>query len=658
MTMRIKGLTVSYTDGDHSLLALDGVDLTLSPGRITALVGESGSGKTTLGKALIGLLPENARIRGRVCLDGSDILELSEKERNRYRWQRISMVFQDGQAGLNPVMRISDQIAEPLIRRLGYGREEARPAVQRRLEEVGLDAGLAKRYPHELSGGQAQRVLLAMALVLDPEYLILDEPTAALDATTKNFVFSLLRDLKAGGRSLLLITHDLELVSGVSDDVAVLYLGQIMEAMPAGELLTEPMHPYSSALVRSFPGMDTVRDLGGIRGDAFYRFTHVHSHRDGSVHEHTHVKAPGTVHEGGHAPLEGCLFEPRCTQAIPECRTGDVGFTAAGSHSVRCLRGGIVAMLVMEGVCKSYGSVQALESTDLTLKAGEVFCIVGETGSGKTTLAMVAAAALGPDRGSRLFEGRDMDLWRRQDYRSLARRIGIIYQNPGEAVSHRFSVFDIVAEPLRIQKASFGPEEIRNRVVSALNEVRLSSAPEFLKRYPHELNMGAIQRLCIARALIHDPVMLIADEPTSSLDPSVQAKVLKLLLGLQIEKGLTMLFVTHDLGIARKVADRIAVMLAGRVVESGPAKRIVNHPSHPYTEMLVESAKGTAAPSLRIEVGGNQDEGICPFLHRCRFATERCRRRYPEVAALDGGHHLVWCWNPRRSSSIMDWTQG
>jgi peptide/nickel transport system ATP-binding protein len=586
------------------------------------------------------------------------MLTLSEKEKNRYRWQRIAMVFQDGQAGLNPVMRVSDQVAEPLIQRLGYGRDAAAVAVRKRLEEVGLDAGLANRYPHELSGGQAQRVLLAMALVLDPEYLILDEPTAALDATTKNVVSGLIRDLKGAGRSLLLITHDLELVAGVADEVAVLYLGQIMEMMPAGDLMTEPTHPYSSALVRSFPGMDAVRELGGIRGDAFYRFTHVHSHKDGSVHAHTHVNAAGTVHEGGHAPPEGCLFEPRCTQAIPECRVGEIGLTAAGSHWVRCLRGGIVALLRMKGVSKSYGTVQALEPTDVTLKAGEVFCVVGETGSGKTTLAMIAAAALTPDSGTRVFEERDMDLWRKRDYRGLARRIGIIYQNPEDAVSHRFSVFDILAEPLRIQRASLNPTEMHDRVVSALNDVRLSNAPEFLKRYPHELNMGAIQRLCIARALIHEPVMLIADEPTSSLDPSVQAKVLKLLLGLQIEKGLTMLFVTHDLGIARKVADRIAVMLAGRIVESGPAARIVHHPSHPYTEMLVESAKGTLQPSLYTEAERNREEGLCPFIDRCPYATERCRTRFPDPVASDGGHHLVWCWNPRHGRRGVNGMQG
>ncbi|HDR14192.1 MAG TPA: ABC transporter ATP-binding protein, partial [Desulfobacteraceae bacterium] len=576
MTINMKGLTVAYTDGDHSLLALDSVDLTLSPGRVTALVGESGSGKTTLGKVLMGLLPENARVRGSVRLDETDILGLSETEKNMYRWQRVAMVFQDGQAGLNPVVRVLEQVAEPLVRRLGLGREAADVAARKRLEDVGLDSNLGARYPHELSGGQAQRVLLAMALVLDPKYLILDEPTAALDAMAKNFVSVLIRDLKMRGRSILLITHDLDLVSVVADDVALLYLGQIMEKMPASDLLTEPKHPYASALVRSFPGMEGVRELGGIRGDAFYRFIHVHSHRDGLVHEHSHVRAPGTVHEGGHAPPEGCLFEPRCTQAISECRFGEIKFTPAGSHSVRCLRGGIVEMLRMEGVSKTYGKVDALKPTDLKVKAGEVLCVVGETGSGKSTLAMIAAAAMEPDRGKRIFENRDMDLWIKQDYRSLARRIGIIYQNPGDAVSHRFSVFDIVAEPLRIQKTSTGAAKIRERVSSALKDVRLSNEPEFLKRYPHELNMGAIQRLCIARALVHDPVMLIADEPTSSLDPSVQAKVLKLLLGLQIEKGLTMLFVTHDVGIARKVADRISVMLSGRIVETGPASRIMN----------------------------------------------------------------------------------
>ena len=646
--MQIRELTVSYTDGDHSLLALDRVDLRITPGRVTALVGESGSGKTTLGKALMGLLPGNARVRGSIRLDDTEIVASAEAAMNLLRWSRIAMVFQDGKAALNPVVRVSDQVAEPLIQRCGAGREAARLAAEKRLSDVGLDAGagFGSRYPHELSGGQAQRVLLAMALILDPEYLILDEPTAALDAVTKNFISGMIRELKHLGKGILLISHDLDLVSGAADDVSVLYLGQVMERMPAADLLTDPRHPYGSALVRSYPGMDAGRDLGGIRGDAFYRFVHVHSHRDGSVHEHSHVRAPGTVHEGGHAPPEGCLFEPRCTQAVDECRSGEIGFVGTGTRFVRCLRGGIVDALRMEGVCKRYGRVTALAPTDLSVKAGEVFCLVGETGSGKTTLAMIAAAAVTPDHGRRVFQGRDMDLWIRRDYRGLARRIGIVYQNPADAVSHRFSVFDIAAEPLRIQNAALGAAEVRDRVFRALSEVHLSNAPEFLKRYPHELNMGAIQRLCIARALIHDPVLLIADEPTSSLDPSVQAKVLKMLLALQTERGLTMLFITHDIGIARKIADRIGVMLSGRIVESGPAARIVNRPAHPYTDMLVGSAKGLGAPAFRSDSAGGRSAGGCPFEPRCAFSNDRCRRVVPEPAAVEGGGHLVRCWNP------------
>jgi peptide/nickel transport system ATP-binding protein len=243
-------------------------------------------------------------------------------------------------------------------------------------------------------------------------------------------------------------------------------------------------------------------------------------------------------------------------------------------------------------VAKSYGPVPALHPTDLTLMAGEVFCLVGETGSGKTTLAMIAAGAVTPDRGIRIFQGRDMDAWMKKEPASLAPCIGIIYQNPAESVSHRLTVFEIVAEPLRIHKTVTDEAELKDRVCGALSDVRLSIAPEFLKRYPHELNMGAIQRVCLARALVHEPDLLIADEPTSALDPSVQAKVLKMLLNLQIEKGLTLLFVTHNIGLARKVADRIGVMSGGRIIETGPAARIVNHPAHEYTRALIHSARG------------------------------------------------------------------
>lgn len=229
----------------------------------------------------------------------------------------------------------------------------------------------------------------------------------------------------------------------------------------------------------------------------------------------------------------------------------------------------------------------ALERVDLDLHPGRIVALVGESGSGKTTLALMAAGMLDPDQGERIFRGRTMESWLRQDRRYLARHIGVVQQHPAQAVSHRFTVFDIVAEPLRIQEPRLRHEDLRERVIGALRDVNLAREPEFLQRYPHELNLGALQRVCIARALITDPSLLIADEPTSALDPGVQAKVLKRLLELQIEKGLTLLMVTHDLGLARKVADRIGVMQAGRIIESGPAIQVLNYPVHPYTRALL-----------------------------------------------------------------------
>jgi len=316
----------------------------------------------------------------------------------------------------------------------------------------------------------------------------------------------------------------------------------------------------------------------------------------------------------------------------------------AGSHRVRCLRGGIASRLELEEVSKRFGQVRALCPTDLNLRAGEVFCLVGETGSGKTTLAMIAAGVLDPDQGNRIFDGRDMDEWRNKDYRSMARMIGVIYQNPAEAVSHRLSVFDIVAEPLRIQGLGSAKEELGARVKRAMADVHLSTEPAFLRRYPHELNMGAIQRICIARALVVEPSLLVADEPTSSLDPSIQAKVLKLLLDLQIERGLTMLFVTHDMGLARKIGDRIGVMVAGTMVELGPSIHVFGTPLHPYTRLLIRSAGGDGKGLAHVSAA--PPEGGCPFAARCSSAERRCFSELPPYASPDGGYHLVRCFRP------------
>ncbi len=644
MKLSIQDLSVIYNADQHQLLALDGVSLELTAGRITALVGESGSGKTTLGKTLMGLLPADAYVQGSIQMNQTELLGLSEAEYNEFRWSRLAMLFQNGAENLNPVHRILDQVAEPLIQKQGLAKGSAGQAAERALQELELDPALGQRFAHELSGGELQRCLLAMTFILDPEAVVLDEPTAALDAMTKALMGRVMLKAKEQGKALLVITHDLDLASSIADQVLILYLGQVMEVLPARDMFLAPYHPYTLALGRSYPSLETHRELGGIRGDAFYRVLHRHREKNGAVRAHAHVISPEASHEEGHLSPQGCLFRERCTQAVDDCAAIQVPLLDVCDHQVRCLRQGIVTALELQGVCKRFGNIQALGHTDISLRAGETYCLVGESGSGKSTLALIAAGTLQPDQGLCFFQGQDMDQWIKKDYLSLAQRIGMIHQNPAQAVSHRFSVLDIVAEPLRIQKHYLHQENIKRRVLKALQDVHLSSEPEFIQRYPHELNMGALQRVCIARALVTDPAFLVADEPTSSLDPSVQAKVLKLILDLQIEKGLTMLFVTHDLGLARKIGDRTGVLLAGSLVESGPTGRIFERPAHPYTKCLIDGARG------RIELGyeflGSKQAQGCSFAGRCSLVQDICLDQAPGLTRAGHGGHFVCCHFP------------
>lgn len=634
MCIDIKQISVIFKNGSHSIQALEEVRLTIAPGKCLALVGESGSGKTTLGKACMGLLPSNAAKEGEISINGRRIDNLKESALNEIRWKKIAMVFQNGAVNLNPVHRIIDQVAEPLIQHRFSGRVEANLKAKKALEQMGVSGKHLYRYPHQLSGGQTQRVLLAMAMILDPEIIILDEPTSSLDALSKVFISCVIDQFKLNGKAVLLITHDLEMAASLADTVSVLYLGQILETLPANDLLFKPLHPYTLALGRSYPTMTTARDLGGIKGDVFYRLVHQHGHCDQDKYKHTHIQIPDSSHKDGHAPPAGCLFQSRCTQAIDRCKNEKVFLEEIGNHTVRCLRNGIADILNLKGVSKSYGDVLALQPTDLTLKCGEIFCLVGETGSGKTTLAMIAAGMLKQNSGEKTFEERDMDQWARQKYRSLARRIGVIYQNPAESISHRFSVFEAVAEPLKIHKTAMTRKSIEKSVSRVLAQVRLSTDPSFLKRYPHELNMGAIQRVCIARALILEPSLIVADEPTSSLDPSVQAKILKLLLDLQIELGLSMLFITHNIGLARKIGDRIGVMLAGRLVEVGPANMVLSAPRHPYTRLLIDSVRGLVKNSFKPGSELAKSFG-CPFVSRCPRHRDVCLEERPEMADVE-----------------------
>jgi len=547
--LSIKDLKVSL--GKTQILR--GVDLYLERGDCLALVGESGAGKTTLGMAIMGLARGSAT--GEISFQEENLLAISKEELRDLRGRKMAMVFQNVEDALDPVQRIQDQIAEAILVHRSISAKIAGEEAAMHLNSVGLNSGKASMYPHQLSGGEKQRVLIAMALVNDPDLLILDEPTASLDALTKA---EIIRQFQSAimGRICIVITHDLSLAASLAERMAVLYAGRIMEIGRTEDLLRNPRHPYTRGLIRSYPAMTATKDLQGILG----RMVH---------------------------GLPGCPFHERCTQRIDICSLQVPPQLEKDGRIIACHRGGIVPLLEIENLSLAFDSHSALLDVSLSLNEGETLALVGESGSGKTTLSKVIMGLYEADRGAVVLEGRRVN---KRDS-AFYSRVQMIFQNPKESVSHRMNVLDAVQEPLQVQR--IGSHETRHRrVKEVLGLVELPVDDDFLKRYPHELSGGEVQRVAIARAIALGPKLLIADEPTSALDPSVQAKILKLLMDLQDKMGLAMLLITHDIALARKVSDRMAVMHKGRIVEEGATNEILINPQHAYTRRLVDCASG------------------------------------------------------------------
>ena len=545
--LEIRDLRVSYGND----MVLNGVDLDLADGETLAIIGESGTGKTTLGMSIMRLV--EARVQGSIRFNGEDLLSLPDRELQEIRWNRIAMVFQNVNNVLNPVHTVLDQVAEPMIEHKLQSKEEALVKAGELLAKFGLPPKRFSAYPHQLSGGEQQRVLLAMTLANDPDLLILDEPLSSLDVTTREELGNLLGEID-GHRARLVITHDLDTASRLSEKLAVLYGGRIVETGLTQEVLRHSMHPYTRALIRAYPNMTTVKDLQGIKG----RMTR---------------------------PVSGCPFHPRCTQAIAICAQEIPPLTQSQGRSVACHRGGIVTLLSTVNLSKSFDSLKAVNSVSLHIEAGETLALVGQSGSGKTTLAKVIMGLFSPSDGMMYLEDKKI-VNRGKDF---YKRVQMIFQNPGESLSHRLSVLELVMEPLEVQR--IGTKEQRHeKAIQTIQEVELPCTEAFLNTYPHHLSGGELQRVTIARALVLDPDLLIADEPTAFLDASIGAKILKLLLNLQERRGLSMLYITHDIAAARKVSDRISVMLDGRIIEEGPSNEIVTAPKQAYTKRLLSSA--------------------------------------------------------------------
>jgi peptide/nickel transport system ATP-binding protein len=591
-TVAVENLRIVLRDTEIDIV--DEVSFSIAPGEVLGLVGESGSGKTTVGLALLGHTRRGAEIAGGAIRVGDvDILRLSGAGRRSVRGRLVSYVPQDPAASLNPALRIGTQLRETLeVHDFGSGSEERTARIAEVMREVALpdDPAYLRRYPHELSGGQQQRIGLAMAFACRPSLIVLDEPTTGLDVTTQAHVLGTVRELAAAHRvAALYVSHDLAVVGTLAQRVAVMYAGRIVELGATDELFASASHPYTRRLLQAIPHLSGRRELIGIPGRA---------------------PSPG-------ARPQGCAFAPRCTYARDACRVELPPLRSLTPElSVRCLRAeevrasvvsrsGVLEehvqqaradepVLTLSNVFAGYGSVTVVHDVNLELAPRECLALVGESGSGKTTLAR-SIGGLHRDRsGLILLRGQPLALSSRQRPRESRQAIQYVFQNPYGSLNPRKTVGQIVRQPLGVFGAATGAEA--DKVVEEMLD-RVSLAASYVDRYPDQLSGGERQRVAIARALVVSPAVLVCDEVTSALDVSVQAALVELLAELQRDLGLAMLFVTHNLPLVRSIAQRVAVMSLGRIVELGTVEHVLQSPSDEYTQRLLADT-----PSLETAV--------------------------------------------------------
>lgn len=572
--LQVRDLTVVYPvpGARGGIRALSDVSFNLAQGEALAIVGETGSGKTTLALTLMGLTTD-AHLSGEVDYAGRPLPFDDDSAMRAVRWRSIALAFQGAGSAFSPVSRIGQQVAEPLVTHLKMDPHSAR----RRALDLWRDMELPEKrfdaFPHQLSGGEKQRAMLAMALACDPDLLIVDEPTSGLDVLTKFRILDVLKELRERRHlSQIVISHDLADVAAVTDRTLILYGGQVAELGATRRVLDDPRHPYTWGLTNAYPRMERSKDLWGIRG-----------------------QPPDPMHLPS-----GCPFHPRCTQAVERCAEETPLLEPVAGRRVACHLGGLQTLIEVHGLTKGFQNGDfAVSGVDLMVREGEVVALVGQTGSGKTTLAKCLVGLYEADAGLITFEGEntaELSPAKRTAFRS---KIQLIMQDPFEALSPRLTVLDLVREPLDIRKV--GSRQERDVLArSALVDVRLPVTPEFLGKHGHELSGGQLQRVAIARALVLRPKLIVADEPVAMLDASEQAKVLRLLKDVQNEQGMGLLLISHDLALVRKVADRIAVMYDGRIVEEGPAHLILQDPAHRHTQALVAAAS-LQAPSEEVD---------------------------------------------------------
>jgi len=659
--LSIQGLKTFFDTDAGVVRAVDGVDIEIKEGQTFALVGESGCGKSMTALSVIRLIPSaSGRLAGgSVILSGHDLMTLSESQMRTVRGKRIAMIFQDPMTSLNPVHTVEQQIREVLVQHSDISDDEADSQVLELLDAVGIPDPEQRRkeYPHQLSGGMKQRVMIAIALAGDPDLLIADEPTTALDVTIQAQVLSLLRKIQQEkGMSILLITHDLGVVAEMADQIAVMYAGHIIENASAEDFFKNPLHPYSKKLFASIPNrMKRHKTLEIIRGS---------------------VPSLDQV-------FTGCRFSNRCDRVMDICnrQVPDV-IPVTPTHDVRCFLyteksepfskpeadheisstesvPSDSPLLVVEDLKthfpvrkgffkRTIGHIKAVDGVSLTINKGHTLALVGESGCGKTTVGKSILKLISSTSGRILFDHEDLTLLNANALRVMRSRFQIIFQDSFSAMNPRMTIRDIIAEGMISLTPSMSAKERESGIDQLLQKVGLQ--PELKNRYPHEFSGGQRQRICIARALAVNPDLIVCDEPTSSLDVSIQAQILNLLKSLQHDLGLSFLFITHDLSVVEYLAHEVAVMYLGHIMEYAPTEKLFDNPLHPYTLALL-SAIPSLEPGNRAQWQAlpgdlpspfNPPPG-CKFQGRCPLVEDRCREGEIDFSEVSPGH-TVRCW--------------
>ena len=668
----IENLQTLLHTGDAPVRAVDGLTLKISEGETFALLGESGCGKSMTALSIMRLLPDAGEIvSGQIKIDGTDVLQLPETEMRKIRGKRISMIFQEPMLSLNPVMTIAEQIDEVLKQHLNLPRQAAQLRIQELLEQVGIPDAPRRmhEYPFQFSGGMKQRAMIAMALAGEPELLIADEPTTALDVTIQAQVLDLMRQIQQHkNMAILLITHDLGVVAEMAQRVAVMYAGEIVELATRDDFFNQPAHPYSQQLFASLPGKQK---------------------RDQAL----------AVINGNVPPLSqqfaGCRFVDRCNQALALCHdTIPQWHPVSGQHQVRChlydkdsmhvssnpmtdsptrnvvniaqtahastaslllqVTGLKVHFPIRKGLFKRVtGHVKAVDGVSFKIAAGKTLALVGESGCGKTTIGKSILQLIQPTAGSVRFKEQELVALGRSQLRQIRSQFQIIFQDPYSSLNPRMRIIEILQEgmnALHIEKIDHtdannqSSKPSREKEIDALLQ-RVGLPADVKWRFPHEFSGGQRQRIAIARALAVNPKLLICDEPTSALDVSVQAQILNLLKSLQNNLGLAFLFITHNIAVVEYLADEVAVMYLGRIVEHGHIDEVIGCPKHPYTQALLSSVPQIQSDPDRqiIHLKGDLPSPAAPpagchFHPRCPKAMPICRESYPSVSAFSTTH--------------------